>query len=326
MAIVYTDDPKNIDFNKVTDFINSSATGKNAEFNKVIKAFLNSTYSVYALDGEEIVGVGRALSDDIEWTLITGLTVSEERRDEITGNILGKFLERFKGHEIFAYTESSYYKYFEDSGFFRSKNSFTFSGYEEGEDLTGLDESSFLPLGYKFENEYGKVPEGFPVHEKSNINEASVNISYSSSFEGIDINDVNELLSNAFGGKKRDVNITKKAFEGSRYVQFATDRGKLIGCARAESDGVSQGFILNVAVDPSYQGHHLGREVVSRLSAQMEGENIFLNTHPGSVGFYNRKGFRRNKNAFLYPAHPDMPPEVKRGFFLPGGYRFEDEY
>ena len=91
MAIVYTDDPKNIDFNKVTDFINSSATGKNAEFNKVIKAFLNSTYSVYALDGEEIVGVGRALSDDIEWTLITGLTVSEERRDEITGNILGSF-------------------------------------------------------------------------------------------------------------------------------------------------------------------------------------------------------------------------------------------
>ena len=57
----------------------------------------------------------------------------------------------------------------------------------------------------------------------------------------------------------------------------------------------------------------------------MKGQNIFLNTHPGGVGFYNREGFLRNKTAMLYPAHPDMPEEVAKGFVLPRGYRFADE-
>ena len=67
------------------------------------------------------------------------------------------------------------------------------------------------------------------------------------------------------------------------------------------------------------------QEVVDRLAARMKGQNLFLNTHPGGVGFYNRRGYRRNKTAMLCPAHPDMPAEAARGFILPKGYRFADE-
>ena len=141
----------------------------------------------------------------------------------------------------------------------------------------------------------------------------------------IDYDRLNELLTQAFGGRERDAVVTREAFENSPYVEFAFDGCKLIGCARAESDGISQGLILNVAIDPGYQGLHIGQEIVDRLAAQMKGQNLFLNTHPGGVGFYNRKGFRRNKTAMLYPAHPDMPPEVAAGFVLPKGYRFADE-
>ena len=81
----------------------------------------------------------------------------------------------------------------------------------------------------------------------------------------------------------------------------------------------------NVAIDPDYQGLHLGMEIITRLAAQMNGQNIFLNTHPGGVGFYNRKGFRRNKTALLYSANPVMPKRIKKGFVLPKGYRFPDE-
>ena len=42
------------------------------------------------------------------------------------------------------------------------------------------------------------------------------------------------------------------------------------------------------------------------------------------VGFYNQKGFRRNKTALLLQAH-EMPDEIKKGFCLPRGYRFSDE-
>ena len=112
----------------------------------------------------------------------------------------------------------------------------------------------------------------------------------------------------------------------SWYLEFAYDCGTLVGCARAESDGVSQGFILNVAVDPAFQGLGLGWEIVRRLADQMKGQNIFLNTHPGGVGFYNRKGFRRNKTALLFPSRPDPAQEFLKGFVLPEGYRFPDEF
>ena len=143
--------------------------------------------------------------------------------------------------------------------------------------------------------------------------------------KGIDYARLNELLSLAFGGRPRDGKITRRTFENSPYTEYAYDGGKLIGCARAESDGVSQGLILNVAVDPEYQGLHIGMETVARLAAQMKGQNLFLNTHPGGVGFYSREGFRRNRTALLLPAHPDMPPETAAGFILPKGYRFDGE-
>ena len=152
-----------------------------------------------------------------------------------------------------------------------------------------------------------------------------VSLRFTETLEGVDFARLNTVLSQAFGGKERDAGITRETFENSPLVSFAFDGDKLVGCARAESDGVAQGLILNVAVDPEYQGLHIGQEVVDRLAARMKGQNLFLNTHPGGVGFYNRRGYRRNKTAMLCPAHPDMPAETARGFILPKGYRFADE-
>ncbi len=327
MPIIYTDSPDRIDFFQVEKIIGLSGLRRNTQFNKVIKAFLNSAYSVYAINGEDVIGVCRVLSDGLEWALLTDLFVLPEYdTEEVGGRMIDMVLERFKGHEIFSYTSSERIKLFEEHGFFRSKNAFTFSGADDDINRTQLDEKYFLPTGFRYENEFGEVLKNFPVGIKGRLKKERSEITFTETLQGIDFIRLNDLLSKAFGKGKRDLDITKKAFEGSRYVQFAFDGNKLIGCARAESDGVCQGFILNVAVDPDYQGHHLGWEVVSRLSSQMEEENIFLNTHPGGVGFYNRKGFRRNKTALLYPAHPDMPDDVKRGFMLPVGYRFPDEY
>ncbi|MCR5717239.1 MAG: GNAT family N-acetyltransferase [Lachnospiraceae bacterium] len=326
MSIQYTDDSNQIDFCKVTNLLNTFGGEETNEVHQVMRAFLDSAYAVYAIDRDEVVGVCRALSDDLEWTLVSDLAVSDQTdREEVTGTLLRMFIERFKGQEIFTYADSAYYDLLEAQGFFRSKNSFTVSGEVGNLEVRAGKEANFLPLGYRFEHEYEKVPKGFPSHAVSEQKE-DIQLRYTDSRDGIDYEEVAELLANAFQHSKKDSGIIRTVFEGSRFVQFAFDRDRLIGCARAESDGVRQGLILNVAVDPAYQGHHLGMEIISRLSAQMQGENIFLNTHPGGVGFYNRTGFRRNKNAFLYPAHPDMPPEVKRGFYLPKGYRYIDEY
>lgn len=327
MSIRYTDD-WNVDFGQVSKVLSASIGIRDDwDEKKTREAFRNSSYAVYALDGDKIVGTVRALSDNKAWTLIVDAAVLlDYRKQGIGGRLIEQIKEHFRDHELFTYTYGQSIPFFESHGFKRSRNSFTYAG-ETGEAIDGrlLEKGFFLPVGYRFEREFDAPAGNFPKGKKSGLNRNSLRLGFSETTDRIDYDRLNELLTQAFGGRERDAVVTREAFENSPYVEFAFDGCKLIGCARAESDGISQGLILNVAIDPGYQGLHIGQEVVDRLAVQMEGQNLFLNTHPGGVGFYNRKGFRRNKTAMLYPAHPDMPAEVAAGFVLPKGYRFADE-
>ena len=327
MGIQYTES-RDVDFGQVSRILAFSIGVRDDwDGERTKEAFLNSTYAVYALDGEKIVGTGRALSDNHGWTLIMDVAVLPEyRRRGVGGGILERIREHFSGHELFTYTYAEQIPFFEEHGFKRSRNSFTYAGTVDGAIDRRLPEKEFfLPVGYRFEREFNPLAGSFPVGRKSGADRNSIDLSFSESIQGVDFGRLNTVLSLAFGGRERNAAVTRETFENSPYVEFAFDGKKLIGCARAESDRVSQGLILNVAIDPDYQGIHLGQEIVDRLAAQMPGQNLFLNTHPGGVGFYNRKGFRRNKTAILYPAHPDMPEEAAKGFVLPKGFRFADE-
>lgn len=327
MSIEYTDS-RNVNFGQVAKVLAGTMKArKDWDEVKTREAFLNSAYAVYALDGEQVTAVGRALSDGYAWTLITDVAVLPEyRRQGIGSGILERIREHFRGHELFTYTYAQGIPFFEAQGFKRSRNSFTYTG-KAGESMDSRlpEQEFFLPRGYWFEGEKDAPTGDFPRGRKSTLDRDSVHLSFTDTTEDVDFIRLNELLSLAFGGKERDAEVTRITFENSRYTAFAFDGGKLVGCARAESDGVSQGLILNVAVDPEYQGLHIGQETIHRLAAQMKGQNLFLNTHPGGVGFYNREGFRRNKTAMLFPSHPDMPAAMAGGFMLPKGYRFDDE-
>lgn len=328
MDIIYKENNRGIHFDDVTILLQKT-TGAYEEKDpkKTEEAFLNSTFVLYALDSGRVVGTARALSDGAAWTLFTDLAVLPEYQNRgIGGALLDRLLTTFKGCELFTYTYAEAIPFFEAHGLKRSKNAFTYSGREEealGRNLPGAE--FYLPPGYRYENEFFPVVGDFPCGEKSAIRKENIRLSFAKDLERVNFQRLNELLSAAFGGGLRDEEVTRRTFEESRHVSVAFDGDYLIGCARALSDQVSQGFILNVAIDPRYQGLHLGTEIIRRLAEQMPGQNIFLNTHPGGVDFYNRKGFRRNKTAMLFPSHPDMPPEIERGFVLPKGYRFPDE-
>ena len=307
MSIEYTDS-RNVNFGQVAKVLAGTMKArKDWDEVKTREAFLNSAYAVYALDGEQVTAVGRALSDGYAWTLITDVAVLPEyRRQGIGSGILERIREHFRGHELFTYTYAEQIPFFEEHGFRRSRNSFTYAGQGgEAIDRRLPEEEFFLPAGYWFEGERNAPAGNFPKGKKSALNRDHLAISYTDRTEGIDYARLNELLSLAFGGRPRDEAVTRKTFDNSPYTEYAYDGGKLIGCARAESDGVSQGLILNVAVDPEYQGLHIGMETVARLAAQMKGQNL--------------------RTALLLPAHPDMPPETAAGFILPKGYRFDGE-
>ena len=327
MAVQFLENPREMDFARIADLLAGfgPVRGK-PDAARTEAAFLHSTGVFAAKDQENYVAAGRVLSDRHAWTLITDVAFLPEYSG-IGGELLDNIKARYRGHELFTWTDPQKIPFFEEHGFKRSKNSFTYAGPdEEALDPSLPLQSFYLPVGYRFESEFYPHPGRFPQGRKNPDRKAGFQPVFSRDCDGLDFTRLNELLTLAFGGHERDASVTRETFRNSPYVEFAYDSGKLVGCGRAESDGISQGFILNVAVNPDWQGLGLGWEVVRRLADQMKGQNIFLNTHPGGVGFYNRRGFRRNKTALLFPAHPDMPPDAAKGFVLPSGFRFPDEF
>ena len=89
MGIQYTES-RDVDFGQVSRILAFSIGVRDDwDGERTKEAFLNSTYAVYALDGEKIVGTGRALSDNHGWTLIMDVAVLPEyRRRGVGGGIM----------------------------------------------------------------------------------------------------------------------------------------------------------------------------------------------------------------------------------------------
>jgi len=94
----------------------------------------------------------------------------------------------------------------------------------------------------------------------------------------------------------------KRAFGNSYLCCFARVYGELVGAARAMSDGVYYATILDVAVDPGFQGAGIGRKMMTELMRRLPVRKVYLTTVPGKEGFYEKLGFLPQTNAMgLFP-------------------------
>lgn len=156
----------------------------------------------------------------------------------------------------------------------------------------------------------------------------NMSIEYKYNNDNVSFNEVRNLLIKAFGGRAIDsIDDVKKAFLNSSHVIYAYDKNKLIGFARAISD-IEWSIIYNVVVDPDYQSLGIGKEILNRFVLSLENRHIFAYTHPRTISFYEHLGFKRSKMAFKY-VFEDEKEKVNQmehlGFFLPNGFRFENE-
>jgi len=152
-------------------------------------------------------------------------------------------------------------------------------------------------------------------------------ISYKTTKENINWEQVAGVLKRS-GLSDHSAKEQETVFLNSYAVVFVYDDDKIVGVARALSDGLFQAAVYNVALDDEYQGKGIGRELINRLLEQVKGQNVILYTHPKTVLMYEKFGFKRAKTAMEYF---DIPDTAKKwlndtGFFLPDGYRFCDEY
>jgi N-acetylglutamate synthase-like GNAT family acetyltransferase len=109
------------------------------------------------------------------------------------------------------------------------------------------------------------------------------------------------FMRTAFWARSRNMEDLKMAIANSNPVVTVWDGDRLIGFARATSDGVYRAAIWDVVVDPDYQGVGLGRKLVQTVLSHplvSRVERVYLTTtHQQS--FYERIGFERNETTTM---------------------------
>jgi GNAT superfamily N-acetyltransferase len=85
----------------------------------------------------------------------------------------------------------------------------------------------------------------------------------------------------------------------------AWDGDRLVGFARALSDGEHRAYIEDVVIDPDYRGRQVGERLVARLVEALGPVHIVsLFCEPERVAFYSRNGFRPSKTQVMMHREP----------------------
>lgn len=118
----------------------------------------------------------------------------------------------------------------------------------------------------------------------------------------IDLVQLQPLLGKtAFWARERNIDDLRIAIANSNPVVTVWDKNRMIGFARATSDGIYRAAIWDVVIDPDYQGAGLGRKLVQTILSHplvSKVERVYLTTtHQQS--FYERIGFERNETTTM---------------------------
>ena len=106
--------------------------------------------------------------------------------------------------------------------------------------------------------------------------------------------------------------LHRQAFEASQATVFAYSQNRLVGFARALSDGVCQAAIYDVAVVPEFQRQGIGAQLMDALLSRLSHGNVILYASPGKEDFYRKLGLRKMKTAMAL--FPDADARAQKGF------------
>lgn len=127
-------------------------------------------------------------------------------------------------------------------------------------------------------------------------------IQFSTDKSKVDFQQLKELYNQTtFWAKERDIQDLEKAIAFSEPVVTVWDNDRLMGCARATSDGVYRATVWDVVIHPDYQGSGLGRKLVETVITHphlSHVERVYLmTTH--KQDFYKKIGFEENKTTTM---------------------------
>lgn len=118
----------------------------------------------------------------------------------------------------------------------------------------------------------------------------------------IDFEQLQELFNeSAFWAQGRSIKDLSIAIANSEPVISVWDGERLIGFARATSDGIYRATIWDVVIHPDYQGAGLGRKLVETILSHPHVNRVervyLMTTH--QQRFYERIGFECNSSTTM---------------------------
>lgn len=93
-----------------------------------------------------------------------------------------------------------------------------------------------------------------------------------------------------------DVSFLHPALSGSALVAAAFSDEKIVGIARAISDGCSDAYIQDVVVSPDFRGQGIGSKLIRTLVDGLKNKGvdwIALIGEPGTEAFYRKLGWTK---------------------------------
>jgi predicted GNAT family acetyltransferase len=86
----------------------------------------------------------------------------------------------------------------------------------------------------------------------------------------------------------------RRAARNSRCNRFALDGDRIVGNARALSDGVCNAWLVDVWTASSHRRRGIASHLVRSILAELDGQHVALFT-ADHVAFYESLGFRREQ-------------------------------
>ncbi|MDW8451945.1 MAG: GNAT family N-acetyltransferase [Oscillatoriaceae cyanobacterium SKYGB_i_bin93] len=130
----------------------------------------------------------------------------------------------------------------------------------------------------------------------------------------LDLKQLQEIFkATAFWAKDRKIEDLEIAIANSEPVISVWDGERMIGFARATSDGVYRACIWDVVIHPDYQGLGLGRKLVQTVLSHprmSKVEKVYLMT-TYQQKFYERIGFEYNQSTTMVLHNPLLVNQIQ---------------
>lgn len=116
-------------------------------------------------------------------------------------------------------------------------------------------------------------------------------ITYRMDVTGVDWEEMRNILIADDFDNGRSVEQYRRSFENTYAVCIAYAEGRIIGTARALSDGVCNAYIVDVWTYTPYRRQGIARTMIQKLIEKLPGQHVYLFTDD-SPDFYRRLGFK----------------------------------